>query len=92
MSSSPTPAPQRILLATKNALLRDTRRTILSKLGYYVVAPTSDSDSLALIQSLPFGLLILGSSLDPESIVTLAKEYRRCQPHGRVLEILMATD
>lgn len=90
MCSSTKAVPQRILLATKSAILRNTRKTILSNFGYYVVAPTNDHDALVLIQTQSFGLLILGNTLEPESMVKLADEFRRCQPGGRVLEILLA--
>jgi CheY-like chemotaxis protein len=80
--------PRRILLATKDPLLRETRKLLVAGFGFYVEAPNDQRETQALIQSESFDLLILGNTLDPETIVGLAAEYRKQQPHGRIIEIV----
>lgn len=83
-----TSPPRRILLATKDAILRSTRQAIIAGLGYDVVAPATEDEVWNLIKTQPFDLLILGNTLEPETSLHLAAEYRKDQPHGRILEIV----
>src|SRR3954447_25641268 len=87
-----TGGPRRILLATKDPLLRHTRKEILTSFGYSVAAPTSDSGSLTLIQSERFDLLILGGTLAPSNKLQFATNYRKLQPRGRIIEIVLTLD
>lgn len=79
---------RRILLATKDPLLRRTRHDVLVSFGYHVAVPSSEGEALTLIQSERFELLILGNTLDDSTKVHLATKYRDQQRHGRVIEII----
>jgi CheY-like chemotaxis protein len=81
---------RRILLATKDPLLRQTRKDVLLSFGYYVSAPVGEVEVLTLIQSEHFDVLILGDTLNPDNKRRFATKYRNQQPHGRVIEIVAA--
>jgi CheY-like chemotaxis protein len=81
---------RRILLATKDPLLRQTRKEVLISFGYHVSAPIGEIDVLTSIQSEHFDVLVLGDTLDPDNKRRFATKYRNRQPHGRVVEIVVA--
>jgi CheY-like chemotaxis protein len=78
----------RILLATKDPLLRRTRHDVLISFGYHVAAPNGEGEALTLIHSEHFDVLILGDTLDPSHKRQFATKYRLHQPHGRIIEIV----
>src|SRR5262245_54108197 len=93
MSASVTKAvPHRILLATKDPVLRGKCKQLIASFGFYVVAPADEQQAKALIQFQIFDLLILGNTLDPKIGVELATEYRKNQPQGRIIEITAVLD
>jgi CheY-like chemotaxis protein len=86
----PAAPARRILLFSKDPILRYTRAEVLVTFGYNVAAPGSDSESRKLIESQPFEVLILCDTADAASKLSIATVYRDSQPLGRIVEILAA--
>jgi DNA-binding NtrC family response regulator len=88
MSTGTQSVPQRILVATSDAALRESRSAVIAALGYSVVAPSDVEEIEGLIKREGFAVLVLGHSLESEMALRLAAHFRRHQPHGRIIEIL----
>lgn len=81
----------RVLLATADPVLRETRVALLTQFGFEAAASTSIQNAIDLIQATPFDLLVLGNTLSPEACSQISKAFRQHRPKGRVVEILPAS-
>jgi hypothetical protein len=81
----------RILLATSDPGLRESRTAVLRCFGFDVTASKSTQHALELIGSRSFDLLVLGNTLTPDACREISIAFRRCRPTGRIVEILPAS-
>ena len=81
----------RVLLATSDLNLRDTRTALLQSFGLDATSSDSTSDAVELIRNVPFDLLVLGHTLSDEDCATISTAFRLFRPHGRIVEILPAS-
>lgn len=86
-ASVPTEARVRVLLATADPLLRETRRALIRSFGFEVIASSTVEDTTELLLSNRFELLVLGHSLTSKDCCAVAKVFRQHHPHGRIVEI-----
>jgi len=91
-ASAPKEAPIRILLATADAALRESRRALIESFGFHVSTSATETQALQLLQSDQFQLLILGHTLTSAECCKIAKAFRGRQPKGRVIEIARSMD
>jgi len=81
----------RILLATADPMLRESRKAVLRSFGFDATASESTQHALDLMKAKTFDILILGNTLLPDDCVKLSAEFRKHRPSGRILEILPAS-
>lgn len=81
----------RVLSASADAVLRQTRELLLVGEGCEVKTSLSKAHAHELIQSQSFDVLIIGNSLTPNACRELAKTFRLRNPRGKIIEILVAT-
>jgi hypothetical protein len=89
-SVSPSNRRIRVLSASADPALRQSRELLLRSEGCEVATSLSKSHAHALIQTSEFDLLIFGNSLTPDACKELAKVFRMRHPRGKIIEILTA--
>jgi DNA-binding response OmpR family regulator len=83
--------PVRILLATTDPGLRESRIAVLRSFGFDTTASDSTKHAVDLVKSKHFDILILGNSLSPDECVKISAAFRTHRPSGRIVEILPAS-
>jgi CheY-like chemotaxis protein len=88
MSSAPSTAPIRVLLATADPMLRETRKALIQSFGFDVTASKTEDDALSHMRTERFDLLVLGHTLPARECRNLANAFRVYHPNGRIIEII----
>jgi CheY-like chemotaxis protein len=86
-ASAPKRLATRILLATADPVLRDTRKAVIENFGFDVKVSTTIQNALDLINSERFEILVLGHTLSSQECCKLARAFRQRRASGRVIEI-----
>jgi CheY-like chemotaxis protein len=91
MSATPQISKRvRVLSVSADAALRHTRELLLVGQGCEVETSLSKAHAQQLIQSHSFDVLIIGNSLSEQSCREFAKSFRARNPHGKIIEIVLA--
>ena len=78
----------RILLASPNPVLSQTREALIRSFGFDVSATSGETDAFDMMEGVRFDLLlVIGHSLGSVGAARLAKAFRGHNPRGRVIEI-----
>jgi CheY-like chemotaxis protein len=82
------PQATRVLSASADPALRQTRELVLIGEGCEVKTSLSKAHAHELIKSHLFDILVFGNSLSPGTCQELAKSFRLRNPQGKIIEIL----
>ena len=88
LSSDVEVMASRVLLATADPVLRETRVALIKSFGFHTTASTSLEHALRLIADMPFDILVIGHTLTAEACDTISREFRKHKSQGRIIEIL----
>jgi hypothetical protein len=80
--------PIRILSASFDHSLNESRAVLLRHHGFDTITTESEQTAVELLESQPFHFLIFGSTLGTDTCWKLAVVYRKYNPKGKVIEII----
>jgi len=90
MSRSPSMRRLRVLSASADPALRQSRELLLREAGCEVETSLSKLHAHELLQSQHFDVLVFGNSLTANACNELARVFRGRNPSGRIIEIVSA--
>src|SRR5689334_407361 len=84
----PEGRPIRILSASIDSALNQSRALILRHHGFDVTTSESKENAREQIQSSDFDVLVFGNTLPHDTCWELAEVFRRRSPQGKIIEII----